>query len=114
MKLMIDQIALEVDWKDNASVKALREQLAGGDLQLVLSQYGDFEQVGQLGFSLPSNDKQQTAQAGDLMLYQGKQLVIFYGQNSWSYTKLGHITTDTDLSSLLDKDQVTVTLTLEN
>ena len=76
--------------------------------------YGDFEQVGSLGTALPANDEQMTTSAGDIVLYSGDQLVIFYGSNSWAYTKLGHIT-DQDsegMAQLLGNGDVTVTISI--
>ncbi len=61
-----------------------------------MSMYGGFEQVGEIGTSLPRNDVQTTTSAGDIVLYSGNQIVIFYGNNSWAYTRLGHITDHDD------------------
>ena len=80
-----------------------------------MSMYGGFEQVGSLGTSLPRNDSQTTTQAGDIVLYSGNQIVIFYGSNSWAYTRLGRITdkSASELTELLGKGDVAVTLTWE-
>jgi hypothetical protein len=78
--------------------------------------YGGFEQVGGIGKSLPRNDVQMTTSAGDIVLYSGNQIVIFYGSNSWAYTRLGHIT-DQDaggMTDLLGNGDVTITISLEN
>ena len=77
--------------------------------------YGGFEQVGSIGSTLPTSDKQMTTKAGDIVLYSGNQIVIFYGSNSWSYTKLGCISNKTvdELTDLLGKGNITVTLSLE-
>ena len=78
--------------------------------------YGGFEQVGSIGQSLPRDDVQTTTNAGDIVLYSGNQIVIFYGSNSWAYTRLGHIT-DQDAAGmqlLLGQGDVSITLTLEN
>ena len=74
--------------------------------------YGGFEQVGSIGSKLPRNDKQTTTAAGDIVLYSGNQMVIFYGSNSWTYTRLGHIT-DKDaeeMAELLSNGDVTITV----
>ncbi|MET3558113.1 hypothetical protein ABID29_001228 [Streptococcus rupicaprae] len=110
--LTIDGQKVAVQWEENQAVTALKEQLAKGEFSLDLSAYGGFEQVGSLGFTLPSQDQQQTAQSGDIMLYNSDHIVFFHGQNTWSYTKLGHIV-DSHLATLLDKEQVSVRLTLE-
>ena len=76
---------------------------------------GGFEQVGSLGETLPSSDTNITTKAGDIMLYTGSQMVIFYGSNSWAYTRLGRITdkSDSELKELLGGAGVTVTITAE-
>ena len=77
-----------------------------GAIEVSASRYGSFEQVGSLPQNFSRNDVQTTTQPGDIVLYSGNQLVIFFGSNSWSYTRLGHIeglSTD-ELTALLDKD----------
>ncbi len=105
---------LAVEWQDNASVDALRELLRSGPLTVALSMYGDFEQVGPLGASLPRNDVQTTTEPGDVVLYAGDQIVLFYGSNSWAYTRLGRITgmSQTELKDLLGNGDVTAVLSL--
>lgn len=88
MKLFIDGTEVPVIWEDNASVVALKALLP---LTVQMSMYGDFEQVGPIGASLPGYDEQTTTEAGDIVLYSGNQIVIFYGSNSWAYTRLGHV-----------------------
>jgi hypothetical protein len=75
--------------------------------------YGGFEQVGSIGTLLPRDDVQTTTEAGDIMLYAGDQMVVFYGSNSWAYTRLGRITdkSQAQLSDLLSGGNVTITLT---
>lgn len=105
---------LAVEWQDNASVDALRELLSGGSLTVSLSMYGGFEQVGPLGASLPRSDVHTTTEAGDIVLYSGNQLVLFYGSNSWAYTRLGRITgmNRAELKDLLGNGDVTALLSL--
>ena len=105
---------LTVEWAENASVDALRELLEKGPLTVELSQYGGFEQVGALGTSLPRNDVQTTTKPGDIMLYSGSQIVVFYGSNSWAYTRLGRITgmSGEELTALLGVGGVTAVLSL--
>ena len=76
------------------------------------SPYGGFEQVGSLGAELPSDDVQMTTEAGDIVLYSGDQIVIFYGSNIWAYTKLGRITdrSDAEVADLLGNGNVTITI----
>ena len=104
-----------MDWEDNESVAGLKDFVKGSPLSIPMSMYGGFEQVGSLGTSLPRKDAQTTTASGDIVLYQGNQIVIFYGSNSWSYTRLGHIT-DQDsegMAELLGSKDVTVTISME-
>ena len=107
---------LAVEWQDNASVNALRELLRNGPLTISLSMYGGFEQVGSLEANLPRNDVQTTTEPGDIVLYSGNQIVLFYGSNCWAYTRLGHITDRSaeDLAALLGQGDVTLTLYWED
>lgn len=105
-----------VDWEENESVAALRELVSEKPLTIQMSMYGGFEQVGSLGTSLPRNDVQTTTSAGDIVLYSGNQIVVFYGSNSWAYTRLGHIT-DQDaagMTALLGNGAVTITISMES
>jgi hypothetical protein len=78
-----------------------------------MNMYGDFEQVGSLGKTITSNDESLTTSAGDICLYQSNQIVIFYGSNTWSYTKLGHINlSNSELTELLGEEDVTIYLSL--
>jgi len=115
ISLTVSGRQLAVEWADNASVDALRELLKAGPLTVELSQYGGFEQVGSLGTSLPRSDVQTTTEPGDIMLYSGSSIVIFYGSNSWAYTRLGKITgmSREELTALLGVGGVTATLSLE-
>ena len=103
--LTIDGTAVDVQWENNAAVTELYA-LAQNAIIVNTSAYGGFEQVGSLPQSLSRSDAQMTTQPGDIVLYSGNQLVIFFGSNLWSYTRLGHIeglSTD-GLTALLDKD----------
>ena len=114
LQLRIDDTAVAVAWEQNESVKALKALCESEPLVIQLSMYGGFEQVGPIGQSLPRNDSQTTTQAGDIVLYSGNQIVVFYGSNSWAYTRLGHIT-DPDaegMAALLAHGDVTITISL--
>ena len=91
MMLKIGDRQVPVTWEDNASVEALTKLADRSPLTIQMSMYGGFEQVGPVGRSVVSNDEQITTKAGDIVLYAGDRIVIFYGSNSWAYTKLGHI-----------------------
>ena len=112
MRLFIGKTEVSVEWEDNESVAALADLVKAGPLSIEMSPYGGFEQVGPLGARLPRNDRQTTTKAGDVVLYAGDQLVLFYGPNTWAYTRLGRITdkTPAGLAELLGGGGVTVTV----
>ena len=113
LTLKIDNTEVDVFWLDNDSVKALK-QLAKDGLTIDLEMYGNMEQFGSLGSTLPSSDTNLSATAGDVMLYQSNKIVLFYGSNTYSYTKLGHINLSKgELTELLGDENVTITLTLK-
>ena len=108
MKLTIGETEVPVTWEDNPSVAALRRLLP---LTIQMSMYGGFEQVGPIGQSIERNDAQMTTSCGDIVLYAGNQIVIFYGSNSWSYTPLGHVDlSGREMEALLGSGDVAVTL----
>ena len=114
MRLRINDVEVCVDWEENDSVAALRDLVIAQPLSIQMSSYGGFEQVGSLGTSLPRNDVQITTQAGDIVLYSGNNIVIFYGSNSWAYTRLGHIElSSSEMPELLSHGDVTVKLSVE-
>ena len=116
MFITINGNKIEVTLAENSSVDALVDILKKGDIVYTANDYGDFEKVGSLGHTLPTNNSQITTQAGDVILYSGNQIVLFYGSNSWSYTRLGKINgySVAELRSLLGAGngsvQVTVSL----
>ena len=114
MQMMIGETPVTVAWEDNASVEALRALAAEG-ITIEMSMYGGFEQVGSIGQSLPRDDAQTTTTSGDIVLYSGNQMVVFYGSNSWAYTRLGHITDQTpeQMKALLGNEDVTITLSMK-
>ncbi len=108
MILKINGEEYPVEWENNESVEALK---ALCPLTVKLSMYGGFEQVGSLGKSLPKNDEQTTTNYGDIVLYSGNQIVIFYGSNSWAYTRLGPILADKEImEETLGNGDVTIEL----
>lgn len=100
--------------EENAAADALVDMMEQGPVTIQMSDYSGFEKVGPLGTSLPASSQQTTTQAGDIVLYQGNQIVMFYGSNSWSYTRLGHINDLTGWKEALGNGDVTVTLSLED
>lgn len=115
MTMKIGDTKVNVDWEDNQAVAALRDMAREGDVTIQMSMYGGFEQVGSIGQSLPRDDKQTTTSSGDVVLYSGNQMVVFYGSNSWSYTRLGHISDKNaeDMTDLLSNGDVTITISIE-
>lgn len=115
MKMTINDTPVKVSWENNESVKALAEMAKNGPVTIETQPYGGFEQVGSIGMTLPSSDTNISTKAGDIMLYTGSQMVIFYGSNSWAYTRLGKITdkSASELKDLLGGAGVTVTVTAE-
>ena len=105
---------LEATFEDNTSAEALADLLREGAITVSLHDYGGFEKVGPLPTSLPSNDSQITTVPGDVILYQGDQITIYYDQNTWSFTKLAHIdgATRDGLLDILGDGDVTATLSL--
>lgn len=95
--------------EDNAAVDAFVEMMRKAPVVIQMSDYSGFEKVGSLGTSLPSSNSQTTTQSGDIVLYNGNQIVIFYGSNSWSYTRLGKINDLTGWEEALGSGDVTVT-----
>ena len=110
MKMKIDGVEVSVEWEDNESVKELKKMAENGEITISMSMYGGFEQVGPLGASLTRRDVQVTTEPGDIVLYSGSQIVVFYGSNSWAYTRLGKIQgmTDGELKNLLGNGNVTM------
>ncbi|MCR4630894.1 MAG: hypothetical protein K5786_04620 [Treponema sp.] len=100
---------------DNSSATAFYELLGKGPVTIEMHDYGSFEKVGSLGTSLPRNDTQITTQAGDIILYQGNQITIYYDTNSWNFTRLGKVVptgsttsiTQAELKKILGKGDVT-------
>ena len=108
--MKIDNIDVDITWENNESVKELMEYAKNG-ITITMHQYGGFEQVGPIGKTITSSDSQMTTNPGDVVLYSSNQIVIFFGTNSWSYTKLGHINLNqSELGNLLNKNNVTLTL----
>lgn len=100
--------------EENEAVNELVKMMEQGPVTIQMRDYSGFEKVGSLGTSLPASNRQTTTRAGDIVLYQGNQIVIFYGSNSWSYTRLGHIDDLTGWEEALGSGDVTVTFSLED
>ena len=99
-------------FEDNSSAEEFRELLSQGPITVEMEDYGGFEKVGPLGTTLTRNDTQITTEPGDVILYQGNQITIYYGTNSWSFTRLARIDDPTDLRAKLGEGAVQVTFSL--
>ena len=112
MIMKIGEIPVQVIWENNEAVQFLRQLVEEAPLLIEMSMYGGFEQVGPIGQTIPNDDEQITTKAGDIVLYSGNQMVVFYGSNSWAYTRLGHISdkSEKELTELLGNGNVTITL----
>lgn len=112
MTLQIGDSAFTATLESNAAVDALVEMMNDAPITIQMRDYSGFEKVGSLGTSLPADDSQTTTRAGDIVLYNGNQIVIFYGSNTWSYTRLGKIDDLSGWEDALGSGDVTVTFSL--
>ena len=114
IKISVSGKTLPVKIENNDATKALVAALRTASITYEAQDYGGFEKVGNLGRTLPTSNAQITTQAGDVILYSGNQLVLFYGSNSWSYTRIGKIEYGTmdELKSFLKAGQGNITVTL--
>ncbi|MBR4164139.1 MAG: hypothetical protein IKR11_11505 [Solobacterium sp.] len=118
----VANLVLEINGKifypeleDNSSAQAFWEKLTEKPLTVELHDYGNFEKVGDLPWSLPTNDTSITTKPGDIILYQGNQITIYYDENTWDFTKLGEIgnVTKEELLEVLGEGDVTASFWLE-
>ena len=91
IQITVSGSTLPIVLEDNGATRSLVDALRKAPITYTARDYGGFEKVGALGRSLPASDSQMTTQAGDVILYSGNQIVLFYGSNTWSYTRLGKI-----------------------
>jgi len=114
MNIKIGDRTLTATLVDNSSVDALLESLLKAPITINMSDYANMEKVGQLGMTLPRNDEQITTEAGDIILYQGSALVIYYAPNTWDFTRLGKIdnVSSGELKEILGDGNVTITLSI--
>jgi len=116
--ITIDGVTKEATLVDNVATKELVSRLQQAPVSVTLNSSGGFEIWGALGFSLPTSNEQISAQPGDIVLYNGSNICMFYGSNSWSYTRLGKIDglSESELRTFLKagESNITVTLSLTN
>ncbi|MBQ3408405.1 MAG: hypothetical protein IJH12_04275 [Clostridia bacterium] len=111
IKLKVNNSELVVKLENNEATKQLIEKLRENDITIETKEYGGFEKVGNLGFSLTREDKTINTEPGDIVLYNGNQISVFYDSNSWSYTRIGKIINKdkNELKSILGNGNVTLT-----
>lgn len=112
LKITVGDQELLATFADNSSAEEFRDLLAQGPVTISMDDYGGFEKVGSLGTTLPRNDTRITTQPGDVILYQGNQITIYYGTNTWIFTRLAKINDSTDLQAKLGTGTVQVTFSL--
>ena len=113
LKITVGDEELLATFEDNPSAEEFRDLLVQGPVTVEMDNYGGFEKVGPLGTTLTRSDEQITTQPGDVILYQGNQITIYYGTNTWSFTRLARIDDPTDLQERLGEGTVSVTFSLE-
>lgn len=113
MNVQINGSTFTAVLEENEAADTLAEMVKQNPVTIRMRDYAGFEKVGSLGTSLPASDHQTTTEAGDIVLYQGDQIVMFYGSNSWSYTRLGYIGDLDGWEEALGSGDVTVTFCLE-
>ncbi|MBQ1863972.1 MAG: hypothetical protein II486_09660 [Thermoguttaceae bacterium] len=106
---------LEIQPADNSTAQAFMNLLAKGDVSVAMRDYGGFEKVGALGTTLPTNDEPITTELGDVILYQGNQITIYYAANTWRFTRLGKIqgVSESELKKILGKGGITAVFSLK-
>ena len=113
MKLYFNDTEVPVIWEDNQTVQEFMEEAGKGDVVVQMSMYSDNEQVGSLGKSYTKNDEQITTHSGDIVLYSGDKIVVFYGSNSWAYTRLGKMNIpEGDVTELLSNGDITLKIAI--
>ena len=115
VKVKINDEVFDVKLENNSATQEFIKELKKGNITVNASEYGGFEKVGDLGFSLPTSDENIGTNPGDIVLYQGDKISLFYGSHSWSYTKLGKIDNvgSNKLKEVLGSGDVTLEFSLK-
>lgn len=113
MNVQVGNSTFTATLENNAAANAFVDMMKNGPVEIQMSDYSGFEKVGSLGQNLPANNSQTTTHAGDIVLYQGNQIVVFYGSNSWSYTRLGSVDNLSGWEEALGSGDVAITFSLE-
>lgn len=112
MNVQVGDYTFTATLENNTAVDELVEMMKEGPITISMSDYSGFEKVGSLGRSLTTSNSQTTTDAGDIVLYNGNNIVMFYGSNSWSYTRIGKIDDLTDWTKALGSGSITSVFTL--
>lgn len=115
IKLKLNDTILNIEPENNSSSLAFIEELKKGEIIINAQDYGNFEKVGNLGFNLPTNDEKITTESGDLILYQGNKITLYYDTNTWTFTKLGKVKniSQEELKQILGTGAVTLKFSLD-
>lgn len=112
MNVQVGDYSFTAELEDNAAVEELADMMKEGPVTIQMDDYAGFEKVGPLGRSLTTSNSQTTTSAGDIVLYNGNNIVMFYGSNSWSYTRIGKIDNLADWEKALGSGSITAVFTL--
>ena len=112
MNVQIGDTSFTATLEDNVATSELIEMMREEPITINMSDYSGFEKVGPLGRSLTTDNHQTTTSAGDIVLYSGNQIVMFYGSNSWSYTRIGKIDDLTGWEDALGSGSITAEFSL--
>ncbi len=113
MTVTVGEKSFTATLQDNKATDEFVEMMKKAPVTIKMSDYSGFEKVGSLGRSLSADDNQMRTKPGDIVLYSGNNIVMFYGSHSWSYTKIGRITDLTGWEAALGNGDVTVTFSLK-
>ena len=113
MNIQIGDATFTATLEDNAAVRELIEMMNDEPVTIDMRDYSGFEKVGPLGRSLTTDNHQTTTTAGDIVLYNGNQIVMFYGSNAWSYTRIGRIDDLSGWEEALGSGSITAVFSLD-
>ncbi len=104
-----------VDMESNSSAKAFEDKISAEPLKIAMHDYGNFEKVGDLPWELETNDEEITTKPGDVILYEGNKITVYYGENTWKFTKLGHLSaTPEEITAVFGgKDDITAEFAMD-
>ncbi len=113
IRISFGEHAFAADLVDNAATRKLVERLESGAIEVQMREFGGFEKTGPLGFSLPRVEMRMTAKPGDVLLYNGNTILVFFGENAWSYTPIGKVRDVEGLLKALPEGRLVMTFSLE-